>query len=79
MAILTNAEGFGESGVSQGTLINHILHIEALIIAICQKLDGDSGVNGTNYQAKAAQVIASGAVPIVSGKTVSSIRAEFIA
>lgn len=77
MAILTNAEGFGASGVSQETLINHILHIEGLILAICAKLDSDAGVTDTDYAEDAQQVIASGAVPIVGSTTVASIVAEF--
>lgn len=78
MAILTNGEAFGSTGVSQPTLIDHIIHIEAALHALSVKLDNDGGVTDTDYEADLELIIASGAVPISEkGFTVTTIKAQY--
>lgn len=78
MALLTNPEKFGANGMSQGELANHLLHIEAALLGLSKKLDGDSGVNSTDYLADMQQILTSGAAPVSDkGLTVTSIIAEY--
>lgn len=77
MAILTNPEGASVNGMSQETLVNHIIHIEAALCALSTKLDNDGGVTDTDYAADLQKIIVSGAIPLSDKVTPTSIIAEY--
>lgn len=64
MAITTNANRQGNTGVDQEYLTEMVDGLLKAIYVLANKLDADDGVTATDFTADVENIIASGAAPI---------------
>jgi len=77
MAITANAEKANEHGINQGTLVQHLAHIEASLHALSVKLDSDAGVSGSDFASDLDLILPQLAIPNLDALTTTEIIAEY--